>query len=344
MFQGEPESIEEAILHRICEGVMLIAPDGTILLANPALESLFGYEHGSLAGRQVGLLELCSQEAPHRPLRNLLDEPGSDGASGTSLSGQRRDRTSCLLQGTFSSLQLGDRRCMMAILTDPSERKRLEIDLAQVATREMQRIGSDLHDGIGQLLVGIAMSLHSLAQKAANAERPALGAEAAAILGLVNAAISSSRSLARRLSPVHPSREGMVEALEELANQMWSAHRVRVKLELDLPPDLLIDESVATTFCRIAQEGAVNAACHADARSTRLCLRNAGHEMELLVVDDGKGFDPLQPTSGGIGLRIMQLQALQVGGLLTVESHPDSGTTLRCHRSGTASIGSVTLE
>ncbi len=338
MLQEGPGSIEEAILHCISEGVMLLGPDGTILFANPALENLFGYSQGHLDGRDVNLLGLCCQEHPVRLLRNLLDDPGCESGSSISLCGLRLDNSRCLLRGYISSVQLGGRRCRMAILRDAAEPTQLEIGQAQVATREMQRIGSDLHDGVGQLLVGIALSLHSVTRNAADAERPDLAAEVAAIIGMVNAVISSSRSLARRLSPVHPSREGLIEALDELAEQLWRAHRVRVDLELDLSPDLQIDECVATTFCRIAQEGALNAACHADVTSIRLCLRNAGPEMELLVVDDGKGFDPLQ-TAGGIGLRVMQLQALQVGGHLTVESHPDSGTTLRCHRYSAAARG-----
>ena len=50
----------------------------------------------------------------------------------------------------------------------------------------------------------------------------------------------------------------------------------------------------------------------------------------LLVIDDGKGFDPLDSAAAGMGLRIMRFRAQLLGGYLSVESRPGAGTTLRC--------------
>ena len=68
------------------------------------------------------------------------------------------------MQGYFSSMTLGDTRCVVAVFTDDSERKQLEREVMQVATRVQQRIGGDLHDGLGQQLAGIAMMLQGLGQ------------------------------------------------------------------------------------------------------------------------------------------------------------------------------------
>jgi two-component system, LuxR family, sensor kinase FixL len=103
-----------------------------------------------------------------------------------------------------------------------------------------------------------------------------------------------------------------------------------VKMELELPVELQVDEDAATNLYRIAQEGVLNAARHADAENIHLRFRVAGADIELLVIDDGKGFDPLQFTRGGMGLRIMRFRAQLVGGYLAVESRPGGGTTLRC--------------
>ena len=65
-------------------------------------------------------------------------------------------------------------------------------------------------------------------------------------------------------------------------------------MELELPTDLQLDENTATNLYRIAQEGVLNAARHADAEHIHLRLQVAGPDVELLVIDDGKGFDPLQ--------------------------------------------------
>ena len=73
----------------------------------------------------------------------------------------------------------------------------------------------------------------------------------------------------------------------------------------------------------------LNAARHAEAQAIQLRFRVAGPEAELLVVDDGKGFNPLQFTRGSTGLRLMRFRSQLIGGYLSVESRPGAGTTVR---------------
>ena len=328
--QRQQLQLQAAIIERMSEGVMLVSRDGTIHFANPALEKLYGYERGELSGRNAHLLSFRSSANFEGLLRTVFEGTTDDRTSIIDLEGRRRDGSMCPVQGYFSSMMLGELRCVVAVITDISERKQLEREVMQVATRIQQRIGGDLHDGLGQQLAGIAMMLQGLGQRVANAGVGPLSAEVEEIVSLVNAAIRSTRSLARGLSPVRPSREGLLEGFEELVNQVQERYRIRVHMELSLPDHLSLDENTATNLYRIAQEGVLNAARHADATQIHLRLRVAGPDVELLVIDDGKGFDPLQFARGGMGLRIMRFRAQLIGGYLSVESRPGAGTTLRC--------------
>lgn len=328
--QRQQLQLQAAIIERMGEGVMLVARDGTILFANPALEKLYGYQRGELVGRDARTLSFRSSAAFEGLLRTVFDGTNEGRTSVIDLEGRRRDGSMCPIQGFFSSMTLGTVRCVVAVITDVTERKQLEREVMQVATRIQQRIGSDLHDGLGQQLAGVAMMLQGLGQRVANAGGRALGAEVDEIVKLVNAAIRSTRSLARGLSPVGASREGLLEGFEELVNQVLERYRMRVHMELNLPENLSLDENTATNLYRIAQEGVLNAARHADASQVHLRLRVTGPDVELLVIDDGKGFDPLQFARGGMGLRIMRFRAQLIGGYLSVESRHGAGTTLRC--------------
>jgi PAS domain S-box-containing protein len=328
--QRQQLQLQAAIIERVSEGVMLVSPEGSILFANPALEKLYGYGPGELTGRSAHMLSFRSAANFDGLLRTVFDGTTDDRTSIIDLEGRRRDGTMCPIQGYFSSMMLGTTRCVVAVFTDIAERKKLEREVMQVATRVQQRIGSDLHDGLGQQLAGIAMMLQGLGQRVANAGVGALSSEVDEIVKLVNAAIGSTRSLARGLSPVRPSREGLLEGFEELVNQVLERYRVRVHMELSLPDEMALDENTATNLYRIAQEGVLNAARHADAEQIHLRLRVAGPDVELLVLDNGKGFDPLQFARGGMGLRIMRFRAQLIGGYLSVESRPGAGTTLRC--------------
>ncbi|MEO6187085.1 MAG: PAS domain-containing protein [Steroidobacteraceae bacterium] len=328
--QREQLQMQAAIIERMSDGVMLLAGDGAILFANPALEKMFGYGRGQMNGLHSGVLSFRSAENFEGLLRTVFAGTDNDRTSIIDLEGRHRNNSLCPVQGYFSSLQLGDQRCVVAVITDIAERQKLERELMQVATRVQQRIGGDLHEGLGQQLAGIAMMLQGLGARSGNAGTPALQSEIDGIVALVNAAIRSTRSLARGLSPVRPTHQGLIEGFEELVNQVDESYHIRVQLDLQLPPDLQLDEDCATNLYRIAQEGVLNAARHADAESIRLRLRVAGPDVELLVVDDGKGFDPLQFARGGMGLRIMRFRAQLIGGYLSIESRPSGGTTLRC--------------
>jgi len=322
--------LQAAIIERMSEGVMLVSRDGTMHFVNPALEKLYGYGRGELAGRNAHMLSFRSSANFEGLLRTVFEGTTDDRTSIIDLEGRRRDGTLCPVQGYFSSMTLGDMRCVVAVITDVSERKQLEREVMQVATRVQQRIGSDLHDGLGQQLAGVAMMLQGLGQRVAKAGVVSLSAEVDEIVGLVNAAIRSTRSLARGLSPVRPSREGLLEGFEELVNQVLERYRIRVHMELSLPEQMSLDENTATNLYRIAQEGVLNAARHAGATQIHLRLRVAGPDVELLVIDDGRGFDPLEFARGGMGLRIMRFRAQLIGGYLSVESRPGAGTTIRC--------------
>jgi PAS domain S-box-containing protein len=328
--QRQQLQLQAAIIERMSEGVMLVAPDTTILFANPALEKLFGYERGELNNVSAQVLSFRSPTEFANLVRAVWECTENDRTSIIDLQGRRRDNTMCPLQGYFSSLSLGNSRCVIAVFTDIAERKQLERELLQAAVRTQQRAGGDLHDGLGQQLTGIAMMLQGLGKRAANAGVPTLGSEVGEVVTLVNAAIGSTRSLARGLSPVRPSREGLVEGFEELVHHVYERFRVRVNLELAVPPETVLDENTANNLYRIAQEGVLNAVRHADARSIDLRFRVGGPEAELLIIDDGKGFDPVQFTRGSTGLRLMRFRSQLIGGYLSVESRPGAGTTLRC--------------
>ncbi len=328
--QREQLQLQAAIIERMSEGVLLALRDGTILFANPAMETLLGYGPGELAGLNAHVLSFRSPESFEGLLRAIFEGTENDQTSVIDVEGRRKDNGHLLLQGCFSSMMLGTRRCVVAVFTDNSERKQLERELMQVATRVQQRVGGDLHEGLGQQLAGIAMMLQGLGQRASTAGASALRGEVDEIVTLVNAAIRDTRQLARGLSPVRPTRESLREGFEELVNQIRDRDGLKVDLELELPDDLAVDENTVTNLYRIAQEGVENAVRHSGARNIRLCFHVTGSQIELLVTDDGKGFDPLQAARAGMGLRVMQFRAQLVRGFLSVESKPGGGARLRC--------------
>jgi signal transduction histidine kinase len=128
-------------------------------------------------------------------------------------------------------------------------------------------------------------------------------------------------------------------ALPDLLRQLVEAFvgRTRVPAELAVEGAGSVPPEAQVTLYRIAQEALNNAAKHADARRVSVRLRLTPTAAELLVEDDGSGFDPSTVPPGHLGLGIMQERCARIGAELAVDSHPGGGTRVRARWSALSS-------
>lgn len=327
--QRERLQLQAAIIERMSEGVLVADRNGTILSANPALEKMLGHGAGELAGRNSSTLSFRGAAAFDGLLDAIFEGTEGDKTSIIDLEARRKDDTMLPVQCSFSSLVYDGKRCVVAVFNDITARKQVEREMMQIATRMQQRVGGDLHEGVGQQLAGVAMMLQGLRQRI-NRSAPSMNSDVEAVVSLVNAVIRDTRLLARGLSPVRPTREGLLEGFQELVNEARECHGIDLQLDLNLPAHLVVDENVVSNLYRIAEEAVLNVARHAGTRSVQVRLHVAGTDVEMLVIDDGCGFDPQSAMQSGTGLRMMRFRMQLVNGYLSVESRPGGGTTVRC--------------
>lgn len=204
-------------------------------------------------------------------------------------------------------------------------RHRLEKEILEISEREQQRIGRNLHDDLGQRLVGISYMSHQLAGALQAISSPEAG-QATKITALLNDALSLTRSLARGLHPVALKSGGLIAALADLADRTAGMYQVTCHFESPEGEPPLTD-TAATHLYRIAREAVTNAVNHGQADKIRIALGVAAGLVELRVADNGCGMPRLSPRRKGMGLRIMNYRADVIGATL-VFSTPESGGTL----------------
>ncbi len=208
-----------------------------------------------------------------------------------------------------------------------TERKRLEREILVISEREQRRIGLDIHDSLCQHLTGTALAEQFLLEKLTERGAPEVP-DANLVVGLIEDAIAMARGLAAGLSPIETEGEGLLTALNGLAEHFSDQFKVPCHFSFD-EPILVHDPAVATHLYRIVQEGVHNAIRHGKARSVAIHLAKTGPQIALTITDNGVGLPADHLLHLGMGLRNMQYRASMFGGSITLEPG-DPGAVLAC--------------
>lgn len=206
----------------------------------------------------------------------------------------------------------------------------LSVRLESLREEERREIARELHDEVGQGLTVLKLGLQTLHRqtKSARAVNSVKGC-----LETCERVLNQVRSLSLNLRPSILDDLGLLPALRWLISSVGKA--------ADWKTDLFYEEviprlkpEVETACFRIVQEAISNAARHANARSLDVRLRNRVKELEIIIEDDGAGFDvpSMQKRSSegaGFGLLGMKERAMLIGGKVEVASMPGKGTTVK---------------
>jgi signal transduction histidine kinase len=214
-----------------------------------------------------------------------------------------------------------------ALEHEMAERQRLDQEIARVADRERRRLGHDLHDRLGQHLTGTALAAQVLKEKLAARAAPET-AEAEKLVHCVEEGIDFTRNLARGFFSPEVEAEGLIVALQNLAETV----RERFGINCVLYGDELIpihDSTVANQLYQIAQEAVTNSVKHAAARQIDIRLAMDGPDLCLSITDDGVGF-PDKPRSEGLGLHLMRHGAALSGATFDIRRNGEKGTVATC--------------
>jgi signal transduction histidine kinase/CheY-like chemotaxis protein len=210
---------------------------------------------------------------------------------------------------------------------DTTEKKWLERRILSISDAEQQRIGADLHDGLGQHLTGIAFMATALRDRL-QTTTPNEAKQASSIAGLVNEAISQCRALSRGLCPVQLELTGLPSALEDLTYQVQLLNGVNCRFEA-VGPAPGTSHDTAVHVYRITQEAINNAIKHGRAKSIIVSLISSEDVCSVIIEDDGVGFDVNQKrTAPGVGLRLMNYRAAIIGGTFSVGPRAGGGVSV----------------
>lgn len=303
---------QSQVLETMSEGVILLNESRRIEYANRAFVEMIGGNDPDMRSLDLATLGLEAQHLTPTSARIETTLICRDGR-------ERRVALAC----TRLALHEGD--WLICVVQDVTETHRLELEVLNVAIHERDRFSTDVHEGLGQELTGIALLLESL-RRQRPADAATLNDRLAEIILHVNRTIQISRDLAHGLSPIQIDRGSLGAALTRLAADLSSRFPLTVECHVDIE-DLEIGLPVADYLYRSAREAISNAMRHGGATEISIDLAIRGEHLALSITDNGTGIAPA--TSGaGLGLRMIRHRARLIGATVQIGPAVGRGTAL----------------
>jgi signal transduction histidine kinase len=194
--------------------------------------------------------------------------------------------------------------------------------------RERARIAQDLHDDLGSSLTRLTLLSGLVKADKANPEQVEAHANK-----LAQAADQTVRALEEIVWAVRPGSDtlqSLTDYIAHFANELFDGNTTRCRLDLpnDLP-SLPLPPDMRHNIFLIIKEALTNALKHSGAKEVQLHARVAGQRLEIVVRDDGKGFDPASLADGKRnGMGNMRKRASAMKAMLDLQSTPGQGTTV----------------
>jgi signal transduction histidine kinase len=226
-----------------------------------------------------------------------------------------------LLLGIVSE-QRSDLRALKAAY---AQLDRLRVTEAERATlEERARLGREIHDGLAQHLWFAKLKFERLAGSVPDQDR-----ELAAEVGqALDSAIVEARQALITMRTSLEADLPLTDMLRRTVDDFGQRSGIHVEftpgagLPSAIPPRQQIE------LLRVVQEALTNVSKHADATVVRVNATVKGRELTVMVVDNGKGFDPAGAADRGLGLLGMEERARLMGGSLRVQSQTQGGASV----------------
>jgi PAS domain S-box-containing protein len=311
-------------------GMALVAPDGRWLRVNRSLSGIVGYTAEELLATDFqSITHPEDLDTDVGQMRQMLDGALSHYDMEKRYIHKDGHIVWVLLSVSLVRGAAGQSMYFVAQIQDITERKRLANALREATYREQQRLGQEIHDGLGQELTGLAYLASSLATEAARASSP-LARDLTRFADVARHAIESCRSIARGVSPLTESRGSLLQSLRQITDLAAASGHASVSFEAIEHASLTLPSESCDQLHRITQEALNNALKHAGADHIKVSIQVDPTKVRIKVIDDGRGLTVSGEAPRGQGIDGMRQRASSIGARLRVETRHGGGAAVVC--------------
>ena len=301
-------------------GIGLANLDGKILSVNKALLNMTGFEENEILQRNV--IDLYMEPEQRTQLVEQLQESNAVRNFGAKI--LRKDGSFFYASLNVSKLTRDGQEVILALIEDVSERVNAEKLLEQAAAQvERDRLARDLHDSVTQGIYSASLIAETLPMTWE--QDPEKGRHRLKQLErFTKGALAEMRTLLLEMNPTALTGQELPILVRQLADSMMA--RTNTSISTTIIGDCIMPVDVKLALYRITQEALNNVAKHAQASHASINLQDDGSLISLRIRDDGRGFDPGDAKSHGLGIGIMKARVEDIGAELSITTQRDQGT------------------
>jgi signal transduction histidine kinase len=276
----------------------------------------------------LAALEIANAKAPDIPFIFLSGTIGEERAIEALKSGATdyvlKSNLARLVPAVARALEDRDQRRIARQVKSESQLAR-----ADAVAREREHLAYELHDGVCQQLAGISFLLAPLIASVVQLD-PGVARELGHIATLLREAIQTARTLADdRAGGTERESSDLQDALQVHAARLRAAHGVTIEVDAAALSSQPLSGRAVGELAKLAREAMRNAIHHGRARSIIVRLKDAGHDWQLEISDDGVGLPSDFTRRGSLGLRSMRHRAARLQGTFEIVRLEPGGTRLR---------------
>jgi len=210
--------------------------------------------------------------------------------------------------------------------------RRLSQRLLEAQETERRHIALDLHDSVGGSLTSIKMAVERKLDAIQNAKPVSESITLEEILDLITECMKESRRIQHNLRPSVLDLLGLVPAIRSLCQEFEDTHSINTNCALGID-GVVVPEDLKITIYRISQEALNNAVKHSGAENVSLSLNHEKNKIQLMISDDGCGFDMEEArmpesSTDSVGLSGMKERCELSGGSFSIDSRKGEGTAV----------------
>jgi PAS domain S-box-containing protein len=220
---------------------------------------------------------------------------------------------------------LTDQKKLEKQLLDEQAQKHQAITLASITAQEREKtnISRELHDNVNQILMSARLYMDTAKKMPEQAEILIDKA-----IEYQTIALHEIRKLSRTLNTSHIKTVGLKDSVQDIVDNMQLLQRLQVQFEYDEAADNKLTEEQKLMLFRVIQEQSSNITKHAGATSVFIGINYAEGAIQLLMKDNGVGFDTSLKKEGGIGLINIRSRIEAHNGTVAFISSPGNGCRL----------------